>query len=367
MSIKADEDFGTCELAQFEFDKDESERYRVVAVVDNARNRVSMQTAPSRFQVRKPNWETGEEEVVHEFGYNDKVIFGRDPSKDPDVELTSERTSRFHGTLSVKRTEISSRNNNAFKVSWDDDDATNPIRHNLDKAERPIRQSSRRQPPRRQPPRRQDPIGGLDSYTSNLIDGDRQARYEEVTRDSEINNHVSRHSTCEDIVVDDKEAGHSEQYNELYAKLVEKLGGEGNMDVSNLKKKALNAAYDTVLEWMSYDKEFVDKMSDDASNGEINLSEYIKQRKGVCRHMGIAVAYLLERLKRENPGTITGTVTYKRTMGLDARGNRGGHGWTSYENSGGEIRVLDVAQGFIGRLEKALETKAGRFYREIYR
>ncbi|MDD4877708.1 MAG: hypothetical protein PHO02_01575 [Candidatus Nanoarchaeia archaeon] len=148
----------------------------------------------------------------------------------------------------------------------------------------------------------------------------------------------------EAIVVDSK------KYNEikkLYKKAREKaLVGVVTKDVA--KGLVLNAVYNTVKEAMKYDKDAVNgliNICNSGTDGKIALDVFIKNKVGVCRHMALACGALLELFRKD--GYIRGKAS------IDRNTINGGHAWCRYTNSGGEVFILDVAQDYIGRLEKA--------------
>ncbi len=70
----------------------------------------------------------------------------------------------------------------------------------------------------------------------------------------------------------------------------------------------------------------------------------------------LLTGYLLERLSKD--GLVGGKVSVDRNyvQGL------GGHAWVRYTNSGGEVFILDSAQGYIGRLDEMDESQKRWFY-----
>ena len=105
----------------------------------------------------------------------------------------------------------------------------------------------------------------------------------------------------------------------------------------------LRAVYDTVMDMIIYDGEYVDELSNQYRGVPILIGDAaIGPRRGVCRHHGIVVAALLERLIRQ--GYIYGDVFYVRG---------GGHGWAEFRDSRGDMYVLDVARGYFGPKSEA--------------
>lgn len=148
----------------------------------------------------------------------------------------------------------------------------------------------------------------------------------------------------EAIVVD------SEKYpalKKLYEKAKEKALVD-KVDISVAKCLILNAVYDTVKEAMAYNEAAADRLvniCNSGTDGKIALDVFIKNEIGVCRHMALACGALLELFRKE--GYINGNVS------IDRNTDKGGHAWCRYTNSGGEVYILDVAQKYIGRMDKA--------------
>jgi len=120
------------------------------------------------------------------------------------------------------------------------------------------------------------------------------------------------------------------------------------------RNKVLGAVYDTVMENMKYDNDGVEKIVDEfnvGNDGKIALDVFLQRKKGVCRHMGLTSAALLEMFKKN--GYIRGKVSVDRNQEEDG----GRHVWCRYTCNNGEVVILDVAQHFFGFLEKAEEKR----------
>lgn len=166
-----------------------------------------------------------------------------------------------------------------------------------------------------------------------------------IKRDSTIDGGVYLGAHHREAIVVDSEKSHS--IKELYAKardraLIDKV------DISIAKGLILNAVFDIVKEAMNYDEKAVDALVDSVNcgkDGKMPLGIFIRNHAGVCRHMALACGVLLELFKRD--GFVSGNVN------IDRNTDKGGHAWCRYTNSGGEVYILDVAQDYVGRLEKA--------------
>ena len=109
----------------------------------------------------------------------------------------------------------------------------------------------------------------------------------------------------------------------------------------SLKGKLVRFTYDVVRQMITYDGDYVNALANKYAGKSILIGDAaIGPRRGVCRHHGIVVASILEKLIEA--GYIHGQVFYVRnTSGR-------GHGWAEYRDSQGNYYVIDVAQGYFG-------------------
>jgi len=118
-----------------------------------------------------------------------------------------------------------------------------------------------------------------------------------------------------------------------------------------IKDKLLRTVYDAVAEKMpKQNNDAVRKLvlREGLENGsKVSLGVFLKEGVGVCRHDALACAVLLELFKKE--GVIQGKASADRNSMVF-----GGHAWCRYTNSAEEKWILDVRQGYIGRLEEAI-------------
>jgi hypothetical protein len=116
-----------------------------------------------------------------------------------------------------------------------------------------------------------------------------------------------------------------------------------------VKGLILNAVYETVKESMNYDKKAVNALVDSVNckkDRKIALDMFLDRNIGVCRQMALACGVLLELFRKD--GYIRGNASIDRNTDVP-----GGHAWCRYTNLGGEVFILDVAQKYIGRMDKA--------------
>ena len=81
---------------------------------------------------------------------------------------------------------------------------------------------------------------------------------------------------------------------------------------------------------------------------KVPLDDFIRYGTGVCRHMALACAALLEILNNE--GIVSGSASVDRNSTF-----QGGHGWCRYVNSFGIVSILDITLGFKGTLAESVQ------------
>lgn len=150
-------------------------------------------------------------------------------------------------------------------------------------------------------------------------------------------------SEREAIVVDEK----YKKLNEVYQELVSRLK-ELEKNGKNLKSEVLSEVFRIVEEKIPFNEEAVLNINREYNiepDQKIALDVYIG-RGGVCRHQALLGAYLLEKLKEE--GYIEGKVSVDRNF-VEGKGS---HSWIRYQNSIGDIYIIDPARKYIGRLDE---------------
>lgn len=166
---------------------------------------------------------------------------------------------------------------------------------------------------------------------------------------------------AEAIVVDSKK--YPEAYDRLYAKMVGVLGSfyrTQPQDADPLRN-TLGAIFETVRQTINYDKEYVDKYSDELAqkaptHRKVELSEYLNKGKGVCRHMALAEVWLGGAM--EERGLLPKGGIFTAEVNQSTKG-WGAHEWARYTAPNGEVYILDVAQNFFGTLEEAAARSEG--------
>ncbi|MSR89599.1 hypothetical protein EXS53_01545 [Patescibacteria group bacterium] len=175
-----------------------------------------------------------------------------------------------------------------------------------------------------------------------------------IGRDERINQGVYLGAgEREEIVVNDKREKTADIYDGIYNKLLDKVRARQDSQQaegvnSNFKNGILDEVFEVVLESMKYDDEFANKAANQYRNQKVDLSLFILEGKGVCRHQALLAGYLLERLK--DNGLISGDVSIDRNSVPGV----GAHSWVRYvSGTSGKIYILDPAQQFAGLLKDA--------------
>ncbi|MDD3375317.1 MAG: FHA domain-containing protein [Candidatus Omnitrophica bacterium] len=134
--------------------------------------------------------------------------------------------------------------------------------------------------------------------------------------------------------------------NQIYKNAISHLDkSKADQDTLLYKLDYLESVYDAVDAAIRYDEyAFSDKAGEEVLIGET------LEKGGVCRHMGILVASVLEKMIKE--GYLRGKVYYVRGPG---------HGWAVYQAKSGSYRVFDIAQNYFGDVDKKYFSSHGMF------
>jgi hypothetical protein len=166
----------------------------------------------------------------------------------------------------------------------------------------------------------------------------------------------------EAIVVDSLSGDNESRshYEALLTTTMTKIAKESKRYSRNLSElEVAKIIGDTVGQKMEYDLKYVDELSEYIAKNrpedrKINLSVYLAGGKGVCRHMGLASAWLGGELVKA--GLLDGKITTQ--VNQSTKGN-GAHEWARYTpKNGGEPIIIDVAQGFTGTLSDVYQKTA---------
>jgi hypothetical protein len=158
---------------------------------------------------------------------------------------------------------------------------------------------------------------------------------------------------AEAIVIDSASAEFTTEYARLQQKAVDILNRSGGRDAN--EGQVIDAIFQAVSGSMEYSLDDTDKIASEAAAlspelREVNLGKYLREGKGVCRHMGLAVGWLGERFAR------AGLLKGKFTVEVNQIYQRGAHEWARYtpDDPTDKVYILDPAQKFSGTLEEAL-------------
>ncbi len=154
----------------------------------------------------------------------------------------------------------------------------------------------------------------------------------------------------EAIVVDWRHEGNPRRVSlaTLYDAAVERATVEGRFR----RSIALRAVYDTVNEhFLDRSHSGISQLNHSLGAGpdsKVHLDCYIAARVGVCRHMALTCAAILERMVESQ--LLRGTVSHDR----NSIPGRGAHAWCRYTSSSGAVVILDPMQEFFGTLEESI-------------
>ncbi|MDB5170127.1 MAG: hypothetical protein JWN82_523 [Candidatus Saccharibacteria bacterium] len=155
---------------------------------------------------------------------------------------------------------------------------------------------------------------------------------------------------AEAIVVDpDKDP---QPYKELFDAFMKDLdstrrwGPEGGLD----EEAVLAAIHRAVSSSMEYDLPYVNEISEmmqksGSDHRKINLAWYLDSKKGVCRQMALAAAWLGSEAAER--GLLTGRMTAEVNQRVH---DNAAHEWARYTAANGEVFIIDPAQRYFGRL-----------------
>ncbi len=175
-----------------------------------------------------------------------------------------------------------------------------------------------------------------------------------IGRDRKVDGGVYLGGSEREAVVADgkKDPAIEEVYQELKRRRMQAQTQRG----VSFKEGLLEEVWRLVRQVMPYNEQKVQNIVESLPKPDtkIYLSAFIGG--GVCRHQALLTAYLLERLSEEK--LVGGKVSVDRNYVP----GKGGHAWVRYENSVGDVFILDPAQNYIGRLDEMSEERDRWFY-----
>ncbi len=196
----------------------------------------------------------------------------------------------------------------------------------------------------------------------HLREDDKFAGRPTINRDTfPIDGHVdirSWQAGGEAIVVDSER--YPKEFNELYERFNSRLGDliKKKGEIQGREELVLRAIYEAVGDTLEYDLEFVKRLNNDLfsnNNSEtrkVALNTYLHARKGVCRHMALAVSWLGGRAQRE--GLLQGRFTTEVNQNDNSND---AHEWSRYTSPSGEVHIIDVAQHYFGKIDETVNKK----------
>jgi len=159
---------------------------------------------------------------------------------------------------------------------------------------------------------------------------------------------------------------------EIYAEWLDEVKARAiDSDMQRITGKSLvDAVFAVVHEKMRYSLVDTTQVIADRTGGSTDraqyagktmpLSAFLHAGVGVCRHQGATAALIMERILKDlanaNEGMLTGEVSFDANINWNAMGDErvGGHAWARFKSGDdGEVYIIDVAQGFHGRLVDA--------------
>lgn len=176
-----------------------------------------------------------------------------------------------------------------------------------------------------------------------------------IGRDSPINGGIYLGgNTREAIVVD--------YQNSSQLRLAYRQAKEMATDNSGKVKrgKVLQAVYDLTKDKIEFSGDEVDliiKNNSVGKDGKISLGIFLQEGYGVCRHMALLSALLLEKFVDE--GHIRGKPSVDRNSCFHSA-----HAWCRYTNYSGTVYIIDPAKNFLGTLQNSKEKMVWEYFRD---
>lgn len=171
-------------------------------------------------------------------------------------------------------------------------------------------------------------------------------------------------------VVDSTDPSYERLYDILYGALRHNLG-EARKHTAGQYTDAdvMQAAYDAVRQVMKYDLEAVNAIIDreiiKSGSRDINLGSFMREGVGICRHMALAAAWVL------NHAAERGLLSRRASAVSEANSvpeKQSGHEWARYTSADGTIYIVDAAYEYVGPLADVpgLEAKGHPLWYEYF-
>ena len=137
-------------------------------------------------------------------------------------------------------------------------------------------------------------------------------------------------------------------YDEVFCRMTSKLKGKGFIH-KNLAFSAISTVVNEVFPRWNGVVEAEQELSNSFSGKLMDIGENIRAQVGVCEHMTLVAAYVMERLIDE--GYLRGKVSVDRNYIPERKAS---HTWVRYTSKGGKVFILDIAKGVSGSMTEAM-------------
>lgn len=172
-------------------------------------------------------------------------------------------------------------------------------------------------------------------------------------RSPSVRNGVYGTRSSEFVLVDDKSQLLKKVVDDFMATLP-RHDEAATLDTNQILKKISFR----VANVLRYDLDQVERISSPhyGHKGLIDLSEYVEQGVGVCRHQALLAAHIIE--EAVDQGYLAGQVGVERNYDREANG---AHAWAVFKSDTSEDIIVDPANHFVGSRKKAQQEKRWRY------
>jgi hypothetical protein len=175
-----------------------------------------------------------------------------------------------------------------------------------------------------------------------------------IERDSRIENGVYiGGASREAIVVDWKKP----KLNELYDNIFKALGSDKRYHKTLLLASVFETVKKAFPNLSVSETDQLLQRYEVKPNRKVYIDVFIANGTGVCGHVALCCAALIERLTDE--GHLSGKVSVDR----NSISSKGAHAWCRYTNGAGEVIILDVMQNYLGKLSSSAAKASWDYFR----
>lgn len=170
-----------------------------------------------------------------------------------------------------------------------------------------------------------------------------------IGRDTPVNKGVQP-SGAEILVIDDE--GLEDIYDPAYEQVLQTIAARSKT-ATTVIDKVLQPSYRLAQQILRYDRPTVDAMTAAYYFEPMNLAEFIKRGRGVCRQQAALEAYWLERLQRNGLLSLKSDTSLNRSERSRYGRAEDAHEWTRFVDAQGQVYVIDPAKtnNGVGRIE----------------